>query len=343
MCEISVIVPIYNAENTLTRCIESLLNQEFKSFEVILVDDGSTDSSPIICDQYSNRQIKVIHKKNGGLSSARNAGLQIIQSRYVCFVDSDDFVNTDYLSSMYRAAKTNDVDLVIMGYVLKRENTTQKYSPKDLEGSYFGNDYYKLLHAFAEGNTHFYFAVNKLFKVDIIHNNGLKFVDHHCAEDMLFNTEYYRIAKSLNIIDNCAYIYTVENQQSLSNRRRPNFWSDMKCVYNNYRTIFESNNVIINGEDINHLLLILIRNTISNYLSSERINLSYEKKFVREVCEDTIVQNNIGCISCKEKINSAILWLIRHKRYTEIIFLVRTKKIVKWHFFKLFNYLRKGN
>ena len=99
---ISVIVPIYNVEKYLKKCIESLLNQTYNNYEIILIDDGSTDNSSKICDMYSNnKKIRIIHKRNGGLSSARNYGINIARGKYISFVDSDDFVESDFLESLY--------------------------------------------------------------------------------------------------------------------------------------------------------------------------------------------------------------------------------------------------
>ena len=95
---ISVIVPVYNAENTLRQCVDSILNQEYKYLELILVDDGSKDDSPAICDEYAvkDKRVKVFHKENGGVSSARNLGLDHAHGEWITFVDSDDFLDSDY-------------------------------------------------------------------------------------------------------------------------------------------------------------------------------------------------------------------------------------------------------
>ena len=94
---ISVIVPIYNVEKYLTKCIESIINQTYKNLEIILVDDGSPDKSPIICDEYAKKdnRIKVIHKKNGGLSDARNYGMSLATGEYISFIDSDDYIDEE--------------------------------------------------------------------------------------------------------------------------------------------------------------------------------------------------------------------------------------------------------
>ena len=99
-CRLSIIVPVYNAEDYLDRCLISIVEQDFASYEVILVDDGSSDSSPLICDRYSDAdpRFRTIHKKNGGVSSARNAGLNLAKGEYVMFVDSDDALTPDALT-----------------------------------------------------------------------------------------------------------------------------------------------------------------------------------------------------------------------------------------------------
>ena len=100
---ISIIIPVYNAEKYLKKCLDSVINQTYKNLEIILVDDGSTDKSPEICDKYAEKdsRIIVLHKENGGVSSSRNAGLDIFKGEYLSFVDSDDYVEPDYIEYLY--------------------------------------------------------------------------------------------------------------------------------------------------------------------------------------------------------------------------------------------------
>jgi glycosyltransferase involved in cell wall biosynthesis len=117
MCEISIIVPVYDVEKYLKKCVDSILNQTFKDFELILVDDGSPDNSGAICDQYAEKdsRVRVIHKENGGLSDARNAGIEVARGKYLGFVDSDDFVNEDMYKQLYTSIIENNADLSICG------------------------------------------------------------------------------------------------------------------------------------------------------------------------------------------------------------------------------------
>ena len=106
---ISVVLPIYNVENYIEKCMESVLNQTYKNIEIILVDDGSPDNCPIICDQYvkEDNRVKVVHKENGGLSDARNAGIKVANGDYITFIDSDDYVDKDYVEFLYNTIEEN--------------------------------------------------------------------------------------------------------------------------------------------------------------------------------------------------------------------------------------------
>ena len=142
MPKISVIVPVYNVEKYLRKCIESILNQTFREFELILVDDGSTDSSGKICDEYAlkDSRIKVIHKENGGASSARNAGLDVAKGEYIGFVDSDDWIEMDMYGELYRLIKENNTDISVCGInnikdiKYKNENLKEKIQIIKKEG-----------------------------------------------------------------------------------------------------------------------------------------------------------------------------------------------------------------
>ena len=116
--KLSIIIPIYNSEKYLDECINSILSQEFQDFELILVDDGSSDRSPLICDKYSKQdtRISVIHTKNGGVSKARNHGIERSTGIYIAFVDADDMVNPRMYSTLYNKAIQTNSDLILCGY-----------------------------------------------------------------------------------------------------------------------------------------------------------------------------------------------------------------------------------
>jgi len=131
---ISVIIPAYNVEKYLTKCIESLINQTYTNLEIVLVDDGSTDNTPQICDKYAqkDKRIKVIHKQNGGQSEARNFALDVVNGKYITFLDSDDFVSNDYIEYMYELLKNNNADISVCAFqIVNFEN--KKYKTEETE------------------------------------------------------------------------------------------------------------------------------------------------------------------------------------------------------------------
>lgn len=135
--EISVVVPVYNVADYLTRCVDSLLRQSFPDYEILLIDDGSTDGSAELCEQIagSDSRIRVFHKHNGGLSDARNYGIDRLSGKYVTFVDSDDWLETGYLEYLYRAIRTTGADISTCVYVRRCGDSSKPWKdlPKDPE------------------------------------------------------------------------------------------------------------------------------------------------------------------------------------------------------------------
>ena len=134
---VSIIVPVYKVENEIDRCIQSILNQTYTSIEIILVDDGSPDKCPEICDAYAkqDKRIKVIHKENGGLSDARNVGLDVAKGEYIAFIDSDDWVEDSFIEQLLTNLISTNSDISICGYTLVNENNQKRHysAQKDLE------------------------------------------------------------------------------------------------------------------------------------------------------------------------------------------------------------------
>lgn len=149
MTKVSIIVPVYNVEKYLTKCIESLLLQSLKDIEIILVDDGATDKSPDICDAYElkDNRIKVIHKTNGGLSDARNVGIEVAQGEYIAFLDSDDWVEPNMYQYLYELIQKNNADIAQCSYIKAYEEEVEIEFAEDIKESvYTGVEALELLY-----------------------------------------------------------------------------------------------------------------------------------------------------------------------------------------------------
>ena len=207
MAKISIIVPVYNVEKYLSRCIESILSQSFTDFELLLIDDGSRDSSGAICDEYASKdaRIRVFHKENGGVSSARNLGLDNARGEYVVFIDADDIVKEQYLEHLMYS----DADLVVAG--VKSFGIREKqYVP--FEGTIISmKDFLRLWNA-STMNYLYCFPIAKRFRLSIIRNHGVRFDERlFFAEDECFVTFYMSLIDSFVQLATMDYQYRIES------------------------------------------------------------------------------------------------------------------------------------
>lgn len=232
---ISVVVPVYNAGNFLERCICSIASQSYKDIEIILVNDGSTDDSLEICNSFSDSRIKIIDKTNGGVSSARNAGLEIASGEYVAFVDSDDTIPTNCLQTLLSGIKECNSDMVMGAFMFQYGKKYRYHSIRLTPGLY---EFDTLLSDFIDDGTLSGFLIGSacgvLYKTSIIKTNDLRFrVGLRINEDGLFNFEYALKAKTLNVISDPVYYYRKDVANSASSVLMDSNFNDLICDYLN--------------------------------------------------------------------------------------------------------------
>lgn len=207
---ISVVVPVYKVENYLEKCILSLLNQTYSDIEIILVDDGSPDDCPRICDDFRiiDARIKVIHKTNGGLSDARNAGLEIAIGKYVLFVDSDDYIESDTCASFIRALNRQEADIIV-GNARRIENEQTSYMVHSkIEHIITGEEYLKI--ELSNHNMNTISWLNMYNRAFLIENN-LKFKVGILHEDDHFTPRAFLKAQTVTGIDTIFYNYIIRD------------------------------------------------------------------------------------------------------------------------------------
>lgn len=199
----SVIVPVYNVEKYLAKCLDSILSQSFDSFELIVVDDGSKDNSGKICDDYAEKdsRVKVIHKANGGLSDARNAGTNVAQGEYIVYIDSDDYVlSDDFLRTLYD--NINGADILLYKHQKFFDGSTEMqpctYSYENID---VNDTYVEKLKKLVEGDAFYGMAWIKAFKRSIVVENNIIFEKGLLGEDMEWNYHLITNAKSLSVVD----------------------------------------------------------------------------------------------------------------------------------------------
>lgn len=222
----SVIVPVYKAEKHINKCIECILAQTFADFELILVNDGSPDNSGIICDDYAAKdsRIKVIHKENGGASDARNRGLDIASGELICFVDSDDYIDCNFLEIFMG----KDADMVVQGLFINNldENRKEQYKPIE-EGNFSTKCIDKFIDVICNADNIGY-LFTRSFKREIIEKNRLRLnTNFELREDQEFILRYMLVCKTFATINKGAYHYDLPVD-----------------FYNKYKNINPENNIL---------------------------------------------------------------------------------------------------
>lgn len=242
--KISIIVPCYNVEQYLNRCMQSLINQTLQNIEIILVDDGSPDRCPQLCDEYAkmDNRIKVIHKKNAGLGYARNSGLEIASGEYIAFVDSDDFVEVNMYATLYEMAEGKKCDAVFCGIKKEKRNRQGWYESSEVNEDLImeGNE----IEAFMLGmiaspleeykeRIYSMSVWHAIYRREIIEDFNIRFHSERdvTSEDLPFNISFLRNAKRIGYINKCFYYYCYNNNSLTSTFKKEKFPAFVK-LYN---------------------------------------------------------------------------------------------------------------
>lgn len=231
----SIVVPVYGVETFLDKCVSSILSQKFTDFEVILVDDGSKDNCPAICDKYAqlDNRVKVLHKENGGVVSARQAGVEIASGEYIVFMDGDDWVSCEYLDYFASAIKRYSPDVCCCGHYDAWEDRNIKVLPNERIGFYNRKDLEREIfpHLISsvnkEGFSHHLWA--KVFRRKIYYQQQLVSVAVSMGEDAacVFSTVFH--ANSMCVLHDCLYYYR-QNPLSVTKLKKPFRWDGPQII-----------------------------------------------------------------------------------------------------------------
>jgi len=263
---VSIVVPIYNVEIFLDKCVNSLINQTYKNIEIILVDDESPDNCGKLCDEFAkkDKRIIVIHKKNGGLSDARNAGLEKSSGEYICFVDSDDFVSEFYVEKLLNGAINNNADICACNFEyidlnnktwIRKEKENKVYSRKEAIKDIFTTNQ----------NTEV-MAWNKIYKTILFTKNNIRFPFGKIHEDNFTTYKLYDKANKIALINDKLYYYLQRDNSIMATFNEKRF--DILLALDEIKEYFKNENEFESEIQCNELLiyLSLLNNMIkSNY------------------------------------------------------------------------------
>lgn len=281
--KVSIIIPIYNMENYLGKCIESIIKQSYKNIEIILINDGSTDRSEIICKKYQikDKRIKVIFSENKGVSNARNLGIEASTGEYMLFIDPDDTVDERYIEEMLTCIKEYYCDVVfcLAKHIYPKLNKI--YTIKLENEEKISNDFIKDFYLIAE---QFHTPWGKLYKSDIIKKYDIKFpIDLITSEDQVFNQEYLKHIKTYRFLNRNLYNYYIRNNSISRNLDEKHFEADVKNL--KIKKLFLFNELkLINENEKNVYLFKCTKSIIYKYLNLQSIKKDEFKKIKRRVC-----------------------------------------------------------
>ena len=308
---LTVVIPVYNVEKYLNRCLESILIQEWKNYDIILVDDGSTDRSPQICDDYVKIYdfISVIHKENGGLSEARNTGISQAKGEYVYFPDSDDWIEPDTFIALAEALESQKFDIISFNReFVKGEEDVIISDPVETQ-VFEGKD------AFVEMLKHSYitgFANDKVYRKSLFTDHNVQFPIGKYYEDLGTNYKLFLSAKKVYATNQKYYHYLIDNPDSITQS-----WNEQKFrdMFGSYKEVFYSDFVCsqLNQEELQISQLYYV-NGLTHILAS-LYKSKLDKKYIditNEVKQE-LLKNNVSLSQMKDQPNKLKYILFRLK------------------------------
>ena len=312
---VSVVIPVYNVEQYLRECVDSVLRQTYSSYEIILVDDGSTDSSGSICDAYAakDNRISVIHKANGGLSSARNAGLEKSKGKYVYFLDSDDYIVEDALEKLVGTAEKENAEIVFFDAVsfaddcfkVSQNYISQNYTRKHGYETDKGSEVFAKL----QSNGEFHSAVQlMLISKKLLENKHISFKDGIYYEDMLFTYQVFCGAEAVSQSKEALYYRRYRSDSIMTSEKNTKHFISFTKVYEEVKKFSEE----IGVEDKAFAKAYIVRcafNCFNIYEKLGRSERKQNKKKLKEISDDILRNNAFGNKALQMRCYGKIFWV----------------------------------
>ena len=310
---VSIIVPIYNVEPYMEKCIDTIIEQSYKKLEIILVDDGSTDNSGKIADMYIKKdsRIKVIHKINGGLSDARNAGMEQAKGKYICFIDSDDFIEKDMIKNMINKINSLNVDVIIGGYYVdfedKNGNLKKRRVKKFEKEGYFDKN---IVNQEVLGMLGY--AWNKMYRLDFLKNNNFYFVKGlSLVEDTEFNSRV--LAKAKIGLDAGIYNHYIQrNRETLGNKKYDNLLELNIRLSKCHEYLLRSWKT--SEEKIEEIKIKDYLSILKGYIKNKALeDIKYSKSIIEDLLKNNEINKAVNINKYKNIKDRVFCFLVKHK------------------------------
>lgn len=325
----SVIIPVYNVEKYIDRCLKSIISQNYDDLEIIVVDNGSTDRSGSICDIYANEDanISVYHIENHGVGSARNFGLSKARGEFIYFVDSDDYL-VGNLFAEFEDKLTPDLDLLVFSYYnsfeqeMTEKNRTKKILPYN--GSYDKRDFSKIFKDLFLSDM-LYTVWNKLYRREFLLENNLSFEQYELGEDVRFNLDVYREVNKIYLSQDSYYVYVIGRKGSAMSGYNPKRLQYQLQELELVDSLLKDWNIDSSNLDNTVKARILMSN-IHN-ISKQKLPVIKKVKLVKEICKSKDMADFIRNDS--SILNPLVKMLLRCRMYIVLIYLKRMQMMLQ--------------
>ena len=325
----SVIIPVYNVEKYINRCLKSILSQRYNDLEIILIDNGSTDRSGSICDIYANEDanISVYHIENHGVGSARNFGLSKARGEFIYFVDSDDYL-VGNLFAEFEDKLTPDLDLLVFSYYnsfeqeMTEKNRTKKILPYN--GSYDKYDFSKIFKDLFLSDM-LYTVWNKLYRREFLIENNISFEKYELGEDVRFNLNAYRNVNKVYLSQDSYYVYVIGRKGSAMSSYNPKRLQYQLQELKLVDSLLKDWNIDSSNLDNTVKSRILMSN-IHN-ISKQKLPVIKKVKLVKEICKSKDMADFIRNDS--SILNPLVKMLLRCRMYIVLIYLKRMQMMLQ--------------
>ena len=297
MAGISVIVPVYKTEKYQKKCVDSILHQTFTDLELILIDDGSPDLCPAICDEYAKRdaRVKVLHKENEGVAAARNSGMNIAEGAYIAFVDSDDWIEPEMYQSMMRVAHQYNSDVVMCDCLKAFPDHSEIYTHDIREGFYdyaqLKTEYYP--HLLMMENIEYPPTISNwvcLFRRELI-EKPVRYVEGvRYSEDLLFGAQMMYRARSFYYLKGKTFYHYCMNPQSATHTYSPEKWKDYSKLYKEAENYFSRRTDYDFRKQLDWMLLFFVWNAVGD-IRNAGISKEESLHSMKEILSDPEVRN----------------------------------------------------
>lgn len=332
----SVIIPVFNVEKYINRCVKSILSQRYNDLEIILIDNGSEDSSGILCDNYAERysNITTYHIPNGGVSSARNFGLAKAQGEFICFVDADDYLVGNLFSDMENQLDS-EIDLLVFSYYNSLEKnlseTTRSAKILPIEGRKDRNQFIALFTELFLSDM-MYTVWNKIYRREFLEEHRIIFEQYELGEDVRFNLNVYESVHKVSFSQTCYYVYISGRAGSAMGRYNPKRMSYQLEELGKIGQLMVRWD-IHNDRYISQIKARILMSNIQN-ISEQKISLFLKRQYVETLCrnKEMIVLINEDT----SFLNPLIRLLLNHRMYITVIILKKIQTLIKRE--RLINY-----